>query len=128
MLKASILQKDSITKSHPIAELWYEKMYNLLSDSSWKLETRWAAFKLPSRHPKILVEKLKRCVETINNSDWFDYHIIESDRITEDYPMEVHNIIHHHFELLGWPETKVTLRFWIFGIICALLGILVAIL
>ena len=44
---------------HPIAELWYEKMYNLLSDSSWKLETRWAAFKLPSRHPKILVEKLK---------------------------------------------------------------------
>ena len=36
--------------------------------------------------------------------------------------------IHHHFELLGWPETKVTLRFWIFGIICALLGILVAIL
>jgi len=36
--------------------------------------------------------------------------------------------IHHHFEMLGWPETKVTLRFWIFGIICGLLGILVAIL
>lgn len=85
---------------HPIAELWYDKLKSLLLDSSWKLETRWAAFKLPSRHPKILVEKLKRCVETINNSDWFDYHIIESDMITEDYPMEVHNIIHHHFETL----------------------------
>lgn len=36
--------------------------------------------------------------------------------------------IHHHFEMLGWPETKVTLRFWIIGIICALLGILIAIL
>jgi hypothetical protein len=87
-------------QSHPIAELWFDMLKKLLEDSTWKLETRWAAFKLPTRHPKILVEKLKRCVETINNSDWFDYHIIESDMITEDYPMEVHNIIHHHFEIL----------------------------
>lgn len=36
--------------------------------------------------------------------------------------------LHHHFEMLGWPETKVTLRFWIIGIICALAGILIAIL
>jgi phospho-N-acetylmuramoyl-pentapeptide-transferase len=36
--------------------------------------------------------------------------------------------IHHHFELKGWPETKVTLRFWIFGIIAGLLGVFVAIL
>jgi phospho-N-acetylmuramoyl-pentapeptide-transferase len=21
--------------------------------------------------------------------------------------------IHHHFEALGWPETKVTMRFWV---------------
>jgi phospho-N-acetylmuramoyl-pentapeptide-transferase len=21
--------------------------------------------------------------------------------------------IHHHFELLGWPETTVVIRFWI---------------
>jgi len=87
-------------QQHLIAELWFDKLKDLLSDSTWKLETRWAAFKLPSRNPKILVEKLKRCVEAINNSDWFDYHIIESDMITEDYPMEVHNIIHHHFETL----------------------------
>jgi phospho-N-acetylmuramoyl-pentapeptide-transferase len=35
---------------------------------------------------------------------------------------------HHHFELLGWPETKVTLRFWLFGILFAFIGIFIAIL
>ncbi|MBU1318928.1 MAG: phospho-N-acetylmuramoyl-pentapeptide-transferase [candidate division Zixibacteria bacterium] len=29
--------------------------------------------------------------------------------------------LHHHFEQLGWPETKVVTRFWIIGVICALL-------
>jgi len=36
--------------------------------------------------------------------------------------------IHHHFELKGWPETKVTMRFWLAGIVCGFLGILIAIL
>jgi phospho-N-acetylmuramoyl-pentapeptide-transferase len=36
--------------------------------------------------------------------------------------------IHHHFELLGWPETKVTLRFWIFGIFLAFAGMFIALL
>ena len=29
--------------------------------------------------------------------------------------------IHHHFELLGWPESKVVVRFWILGALFALL-------
>ncbi len=33
--------------------------------------------------------------------------------------------IHHHFEASGWPETKVTMRFWIVGQISAVLGIVV---
>ena len=33
--------------------------------------------------------------------------------------------IHHHFELIGWPEQKVTIRFWLIG---ALAGIVAAIL
>lgn len=33
--------------------------------------------------------------------------------------------IHHHFEAIGWPETKVTMRFWILGIISAMLGLLI---
>jgi len=31
--------------------------------------------------------------------------------------------IHHHFELKGWPETKVVIRFWILSIIFALIGL-----
>jgi len=31
--------------------------------------------------------------------------------------------LHHHFELLGWDEEKITLRFWIFGIIVGLIGV-----
>ncbi len=31
--------------------------------------------------------------------------------------------IHHHFELSGWPETKVVVRFWIIGIILALIAL-----
>lgn len=33
--------------------------------------------------------------------------------------------IHHHFEALGWPETKVTMRFWIIGAIMAILGLVI---
>jgi len=31
--------------------------------------------------------------------------------------------IHHHFELKGWPEPKVIVRFWIIGIVLALLSL-----
>ena len=31
--------------------------------------------------------------------------------------------IHHHFQLKGWPETKVTIRFWIVGAVLALLSL-----
>ncbi|NOZ55733.1 MAG: phospho-N-acetylmuramoyl-pentapeptide-transferase [Calditrichaeota bacterium] len=31
--------------------------------------------------------------------------------------------IHHHFELKGWPEPKVVVRFWIVGILLALLSL-----
>jgi len=31
--------------------------------------------------------------------------------------------IHHHFELKGWPEPKVIVRFWIISIILALIGL-----
>lgn len=31
--------------------------------------------------------------------------------------------LHHHYELLGWPEPKVIVRFWIISIILALAGV-----
>jgi phospho-N-acetylmuramoyl-pentapeptide-transferase len=27
--------------------------------------------------------------------------------------------LHHHFEMIGWKETQVVVRFWIIGILCA---------
>jgi phospho-N-acetylmuramoyl-pentapeptide-transferase len=31
--------------------------------------------------------------------------------------------LHHHFELAGWDEEKITLRFWIVGVLAAMLGV-----
>jgi phospho-N-acetylmuramoyl-pentapeptide-transferase len=31
--------------------------------------------------------------------------------------------LHHHFELGGWNEEKVTMRFWIVGALAGLLGV-----
>ncbi len=35
--------------------------------------------------------------------------------------------IHHHFEALGWPSSKVTMRYWILGIVFAVMGMIIAI-
>ncbi len=35
--------------------------------------------------------------------------------------------IHHHFEALGWPSYKVTMRFWILSIAFSIIGIILAI-
>ncbi len=32
--------------------------------------------------------------------------------------------LHHHFEASGWPETKVTMRFWVIGQVCSVLGLM----
>ena len=34
--------------------------------------------------------------------------------------------IHQHLEASGWPETKVTMRFWIIGIVAGFVGVLMA--
>jgi phospho-N-acetylmuramoyl-pentapeptide-transferase len=31
--------------------------------------------------------------------------------------------LHHHFEMIGWPETQVVVRFWILGVLCAILAL-----
>lgn len=31
--------------------------------------------------------------------------------------------LHHHFEKLGWPETRVVIRFYILAIVCSLVGL-----
>lgn len=34
--------------------------------------------------------------------------------------------LHHHFEAIGWPSYKVTMRYWIISILCAISGIIFA--
>ncbi len=33
--------------------------------------------------------------------------------------------LHHHFEASGWPETKVTMRFWILGQVAGVIGLII---
>ena len=34
--------------------------------------------------------------------------------------------IKHHFELIGWSETQITLRFWLIGMMSGLFGVALA--
>lgn len=34
--------------------------------------------------------------------------------------------LHHHFEALGWPEAKVTMRFWVVSMVTAVIGLILA--
>lgn len=91
-----------IVRNHAIADLWYSKLEDFLKTSESYIETRWSAFELKRTSIPILIEKLQRCVDGINKS-WLNTEYgykIEIDRIPEDYPTPVHNIIHHHFEIL----------------------------
>lgn len=45
------------------------------------------------------------------------YKITKGKRVFKMAPL------HHHFELSGWDEEKITLRFWIVGILAGLLGV-----
>jgi phospho-N-acetylmuramoyl-pentapeptide-transferase len=59
-------------------------------------------------------------VSVIIQTGWFRYTRVrtgEGQRVFRMAP------IHHHFEKLGWPETKVVVRFWILGILFAMLAL-----
>lgn len=34
--------------------------------------------------------------------------------------------LHHHFEALGWPKYKVTMRYWIVSIITSIIGVIIS--
>jgi len=34
--------------------------------------------------------------------------------------------LHHHFEAIGWPSHKVTMRYWVISMICAVIGLVFA--
>jgi phospho-N-acetylmuramoyl-pentapeptide-transferase len=35
--------------------------------------------------------------------------------------------LHHHFEALGWPAYKVTMRYWVLGFVAAVVGMILAV-
>jgi phospho-N-acetylmuramoyl-pentapeptide-transferase len=35
--------------------------------------------------------------------------------------------LHHHFEAIGWPSYKVTMRYWILSVVFAIIGIILAV-
>lgn len=35
--------------------------------------------------------------------------------------------VHHHLEAIGWPEPKITMRFWLIGAVFAMIGVILAI-
>lgn len=61
----------------------------------------------------------------------FKYHIRKYGHLTPDDPRTYareHKVfltapIHHHFEKKGWAETQVVVRFWILGVLCAILAL-----
>jgi phospho-N-acetylmuramoyl-pentapeptide-transferase len=36
--------------------------------------------------------------------------------------------IHHHFEAIGWKPEQITMRFWIIGIVLAIVGVAIRLL
>ncbi|MCR4274795.1 MAG: hypothetical protein NUW02_01970 [Candidatus Campbellbacteria bacterium] len=36
--------------------------------------------------------------------------------------------LHHHFQAIGWPASKVVMRYWVLSVICATVGVLIALL
>ena len=45
------------------------------------------------------------------------YKLRDGKRVFKNSP------IHHHFELMDWPEITITIRFWIIAGLCAALGL-----
>ncbi len=50
---------------------------------------------------------------------------IASKRLRNGKKVFLSSPIHHHFEAIGWPETKVTMRFWVIGQVAALVAIVI---
>ncbi len=59
-------------------------------------------------------------LSVILQTSWFKYtrkRFGQGRRIFRMAPL------HHHFEQLGWSESKVVVRFWIVGILCSLIAL-----
>lgn len=74
-----------------------------------------SALVLPVIAAPLVVESLSVIIQTVSKK-------LRGKKIFLSAP------IHHHFEARGWPETKVTMRFWILAAVSATLGTILGIL
>jgi phospho-N-acetylmuramoyl-pentapeptide-transferase len=69
--------------------------------------------------PIIAVIPLSEMISVILQVSYFK--ITKGKRLLKMAPL------HHHFELLGWSETQVVQRFWLIGLLAAMIGAAVAV-
>lgn len=74
-----------------------------------------AAMLLPLIAPILVLESGSVIIQTLSKK-------IRDKKIFHSTP------IHHHFEALGWPETKITMRFWIISAVAAAIGLIIGLL
>jgi len=50
---------------------------------------------------------------------------ITSKKLRKGKKVFISSPIHHHLEAIGWPESKIVMRFWIISAVMAVLGVIV---
>jgi phospho-N-acetylmuramoyl-pentapeptide-transferase len=74
---------------------------------------------LPVIGSVFVVETLSSTIQ-VTYFKWTKRRYGEGRRIFKMAPL------HHHFELLGWSETQIKERFWLIGVLSAMLGVALA--
>ena len=57
---------------------------------------------------------------SFEQAGWIEAEEVDGKRIFRMAPL------HHHFEASGWPSYKVTMRYWIIGVVFAIMGVILA--
>ena len=53
---------------------------------------------------------------------------VASKKLRHGKKIFISSPIHHHLEAVGWPETKITMRFWVLGQVAAITGVVLFVL
>ena len=85
---------------------------------SWALCGTWGIMAVLVRHEIVLIIMGGVFViETLSVILQVGSYKLRGQRIFRMAP------IHHHYELKGWPEPRVIVRFWIISLILVLIGL-----
>ena len=104
----------------PNKELLLAKLSSILQIPRKELDAKWNKarnfFYVKKEIDPVAYKQLKdegrKLTGIILNMQMAYFKITKGKRIFKMAPL------HHHFELSGWAEPKVTVRFWIVGIMC----------